>query len=150
MSDQQSSEYSKWLEKLSSLAVKANLPLLMLAVYWLVQMIRTGISGNNYLLLLLGAVVSMAAIFGFIILLLVYKLENKKSYAASILALGGIIPWLFGSYLVLIEGFWSLRALLDNFSFLIVFRAIIYILVGYSLVYYFWKITEAEKLIGKG
>lgn len=124
-----------------SLAGKAITPLVFIFIYSIVQLIRLG-NKSDYLLLLIGCILSVMAIVGF-----GYTIVNKKrSFIHMLLSLSGFIPYLFGAYLVFISGFWSLKELTNGFSIIVILKAIIFVFFGYRLVSEFYQITEIGKL----
>ncbi len=132
-----------------TLAGKSVTALFPVFVYSIVQLIRLG-NEDNYLFLLIGCLLSTAAIIGYIINELTNVLKNKKSFLTMFLALGGLIPWVFGSYLVFVSGFWSLKDLVDGFSSVVILKVIIFVFLGYVVVSNFYKITEIVKHISDG
>jgi len=132
----------------SKLGGKAITALVVVLVYSIVQLSRLG-NESDYLLLLIGSLLSGAAIMGYIINELTNGVKGKKSFLAMFLAFGGLIPWAFGSYVVFITGFWSLKNLADGFSSIVILKAIIFVFLGYVVVSNFYKITEIGKTISK-
>jgi hypothetical protein len=132
-----------------TLAGTATTALIPVSIYAIVQLIRVG-NEADYLFLLAGSILSVVAILGFIGNELTNGVRNNKSFLAMILALGGFIPWAFGTYLVLISGFWSLSELLEGFSSFVILKAIVFVSLGYILVSNFYKITEIGKVIHRG
>lgn len=57
--------------------------------------------------------------------------------------------WAFGSYMVFYKGFWGLVELKNGFSIWVVVGSIFFILVGYSIVKNFYKITEIDRAFMK-
>ena len=132
-----------------TLAGKAATALIPVFIYSVVRLIRIG-NEADYLLLLVGSILSVAAMMGYIITELTNGVKNKKSFLAMILAFGGFIPWAFGTYLVLISGFWSLSELSEGFSSFVILKAIAFVFLGYILVSNFHKITEIGEAISRG
>lgn len=141
--------YSAALEHLSALAVRGSIPLVLISLYSILQLFRYGPDNHDYLVLLVGSVISGAAIIGYVISILVYGLEGKRSYVAMFLTFFGFIPWIFGSYLVLYKGFWSLKDLIDDFSFIVLLKSAFYIVFGYIVVSKFYQITEFGRKIDR-
>ncbi len=133
----------------SKLGGKAITALAIVLIYSIVQLIRLGNQGD-YLFLLIGSLLSAAAIMGYIINELTNGVKGKKGFLAMTLAFGGLIPWAFGSYVVFVSGFWSLKNLADGFSSIVILKAIVFVFVGYVVVSNFYRITEIGKGISKG
>lgn len=139
---------SQLQRELVTLAGKAVTALIPVFIYSIVQLIRIGNQGD-YLLLLVGCILSTATIMGYIIAELKYGVKKQKSFIAMLLAFGGFIPWLFGSYLVFVSGFWSLRKLSTGFSSIIILKTIAFVFLGYIVVSKFYQITEIGRHISK-
>lgn len=133
----------------SKLGGKAMTALTVIFVYSIVQLIRIG-NQNDYLFLLIGCILSFLTMMGYIINELTNGVKGKKNFFAMFLAFGGFIPWAFGSYVVFIDGFWSLKNLTDGFSIIVILKALIFVFLGYVVVSNFYKITEIGRNISKG
>jgi hypothetical protein len=129
-----------------TLAGKAVTALIPVFIYSIVQLIRLG-NQADYLLLLVGCILSAGAIIGYIINELTNGVKKKKSFLAMFLVFGGLIPWAFGSYVVFVSGFWSLKDLASGFSSIIILKSLIFVFLGYIVVSNFYKITEIGKHI---
>ncbi len=132
-----------------TLAGKVTIALFPIFVYSIVQLIRFG-NQADYLLLLIGCILSAVAIMGYVINELTNGVKEKKSFLAMVLAFGGLIPWVFGTYIVFVSGFWSLKDLAIGFSIIIILKSLIFIFLGYIVVSNFYKITEIGKHISGG
>lgn len=130
----------------STLGGKVLTGLVPILIYSIIQLIRLGNQGD-YLLLLVGCLLSAAAVMGYIINELTNGVKGKKSFLAMILAFAGFIPWAFGSYVVFVSGFWSLKDLADGFSIIVILKALAAVFFGYMVVSNFYKITEIGKAI---
>ena len=120
------------------------LPLIVIAVFAVVQLFRHGASGNDYLLLLIGSVVSAAGVVGYMITFLAFK-KGQKSYVAMLLTAAGFIPYLFGSYLVFYRGLWQLKELLNGFSLGVILSSLFFIVVGWYAVKQLQELSEFGK-----
>lgn len=130
----------------STLGGKVLVGLVPVLIYSIVQLVRHG-NQSDYMLLLVGSLLSAAAMMGYIINELTNGVKGKKSFLAMFLAFAGLIPWAFGSYVVFVGGFWSLKGLADGFSILLILKALVAIFFGYMVVSNFYKITEIGKAI---
>lgn len=130
----------------STLGGKVLVGLVPVLIYSIVQLVRHG-NQSDYMLLLVGSLLSAAAMMGYIINELTNGVKGKKSFLAMFLAFAGLIPWVFGSYVVFVSGFWSLKGLADGFSILLILKALVAIFFGYMVVSNFYKITEIGKAI---
>lgn len=145
------------------LGAKAITALGAILIYSIVQLVRLGNQGD-YLLLLIGSLASVVAIMGYIFMLedraaIAIReqtsgkrglLRSEKGFTKMILAFGGFIPWAFGSYVVFVSGFWSLKNLADGFSTIVIIKATLSIVLGYAVVSSFSKITEVGRGISEG
>lgn len=130
----------------STLGGKVLTGLIPILIYSIVQLLRYG-NRSDYLLLLIGSLLSAGAVMGYIINELTNGIKGKKSFLAMFLAFAGLIPWAFGSYVVFVSGFWSLKDLADGFSIFVIVKTLAAILFGYMVVSNFYKITEIGKAI---
>jgi hypothetical protein len=127
--------------EVAKLGVKALAALAVLLVYSIVQLFRLG-NQSDYLFLLVGSLASSAAITGYVFAELTYGVSGRRSFLAMLLVLAGFIPWAFGSYVVFVSGFWSLKNLKYGFSMVVILKAMVLVWLGYAVVKNFWKITE--------
>lgn len=130
----------------STLGGKVLTGLIPVLIYSIVQLVRHG-NQSDYMLLLVGSLLSAAAVMGYIINELTNGVKGKKGFLAMFLAFAGLIPWAFGSYVVFVSGFWSLKELADGFSIIVILKALAAIFFGYMIVSNFYKITEIGKAI---
>lgn len=129
-----------------TLAGRVILALIPIFIYSIIQLIRIG-NQADFLLLIVGCILSAVAIMGYIINELTNGVKKKKSFLAMFLAFGGFVPWIFGSYVIFINGFWSLKELANGFSSIIILKALIFVFLGYVVVSNLHKITEIGKNI---
>lgn len=129
-----------------TLAGRVILALIPIFIYSIIQLIRIG-NQADFLLLIIGCILSTVAIMGYIINELTNGVKKKKSFLAMFLAFGGFVPWIFGSYLVFISGFWSLKGLIDGFSIIVIIKSMVFIFLGYIVVSKFHQISEIGKRI---
>jgi membrane-bound ClpP family serine protease len=149
MTNQESFTTSQVQAFLSRLATYPILLCGLIAVGSTVQGIRGGMT-TNLVILLFGAILSAAGIFIFILAILLYGIPKKRSIAATLSALIGFAPWMFGSYLVFYKGFWSLNYLFSDFHLWGLAQSLMFIFVGFVIVQRFYRITEVERSISDG
>src|SRR4030095_127055 len=99
---------------------------------------------HDYLFLLIGSLLSGVAMMGYMIFDFAYRAKGKKRFIAMFLGLGGLIPWAFASYIFFVRGLWSLTNLVDGFSIVVILKAIVYVILGYTIVSKLLKITELK------
>lgn len=131
------------------LITKGVAVLLVLAVVAIVQMFRVG-ANYRHALLLAGSLLSIAALFAYPARVARERGRPQRSLAGFLIGLGGLIPYLFGCYLVFYEGFWRLRSLLDGFVPSVVIVSVLYIVGGYAVVSAIYKATEFGGAVDEG
>jgi uncharacterized membrane protein YhdT len=139
------SDVQKHLAEIQGRAALALLPIIVFSV---VQLFRYG-NVSDYLLLLIGSLLSIATMFGYGIAELVWGIKKKKSFIAMFLTFAGLTPWLFGSYLVFVRGFWSLSKLPDGFSVVIIAQFLIFSFLGYKVVKAIYLMSEIGQVVSK-
>jgi hypothetical protein len=63
---------------------------------------------------------------------------------------GGLVPYLFGCYLVSYEGLWRLRTLVDHFSVLTVILSALFVIGGYIVVNGTYRVSEFGRKVDDG
>lgn len=130
---------------------KAILPLIPIFLFSIYKLFKYGIIGD-YLLLFAGSIISIIGIYGYYLSIVIFYKEiqsKQKHHMLAILTLSGLLPYVFACYLVLVRGLWNLKSLSNSISFLIIAKSIIFIVLGYNIVKYLYKLTLAQKNIGK-
>lgn len=142
----QNSSASFIREVATELTARAILPLIIVFLYAVVQLIR-GENQDNSFFLLVGSIFSAVTILGYFISMAIreYGAIQKKSFLVAILIYGGLVPWAFGVYIVLINGLWSLVSLANGFSIIVILKSVIFLALGYSLVSNLHKMTELDR-----
>jgi len=135
----------------SELAAQGSLLLLLVLIYATIQLFRS--VGNDNLLLLVGSILSIVGFLTYPATTVVDKnsvIKRRKGTLFMFLSFSGFIPWLFGSYLTLYKGFWSLKDLLNGFSLLVLLKSLSFIVVGYAIVSKLYKISKFGRLVSEG
>ncbi len=139
------SEVARAVQRLAAARIgRALPPLVLLAVYGLVQSIRLGFTSSDHLVVLLGALASAGS-------MVVYGAEAVKRVMetrnplAGLSYLGSFVPYLFGGYLVVTRGLQLVRTpgQLDTGGRLV---AVALMLVGVLCIRAQWKLTEVHLL----
>ncbi len=128
-------------------ATQAVLPLLAVIVYSMAQLVRVGFQGNQYAFMLLVGILSIVCIFVYILASYTHGATGKKSIIGMLSAFAGFIPWLFGLYLVIYQGFWGFKELSAGFTIWIVIKALVAIFLGYRIINAMYQITEIDKSV---
>lgn len=84
------------------------------------------------------------------LLIVIDKGRKQKSWSKSLIPIGGMIPYLFGCYLVFYEGLYRLRFLFQGFSFRIIIVACLFIILGYAMVEGIYHISEFGRQVDEG
>lgn len=134
---------------IARLNTKGVTVLIYLAIIFAVQMFRLGVT-DRYILMLAGSVLSMAVLYAYPRCAVRDGGKPERSPVGAILAIAGFIPYLFSLYLLLYEGFWRLRLLLDGFSVAVVIVAVLYIVGGYFVLMATHKVSEFGRAVTEG
>ena len=133
---------------LAKLVTKGILIAAIVAVVALVQMFMNGIT-NRQLILLVGALLSGLALFGFVAVI-VRDAEAggpRKSFLSMLLGLGGFVPYLFGAYLCFYEGIWKFVRLFEQFTVGTIVAATFYTIAGYLIVLAIYRVSEFGRAV---
>lgn len=90
---------------------------------------------------------SVATVVGVFLYSLTFDKDSESWSNLWIFTLSGLLPWAFGTYLVLYKGLWGLRALLDGFSLSTVMACLLYIVLGYASVKAMDELTDRKRLL---
>lgn len=134
---------------IARLTTKAILAASLIVILSVVQIFRNGVT-PRYLFLILSAILSVAAMIAYGLLIAVDKGRKQKSWSKSLISIGGFIPYLFGCYLVFYEGVYRLRFLLHGFSFRIIIVVCLFIILGYAIVKGIYHISEFGRQVDEG
>lgn len=111
-------------------------------IYSIIQLFRIG-NQNNYLVLFIGSVVTLVSFFITTVNTKEIRPELKKSLIyIMFLSIFQLIPWVFGIYIILINGLLPLNSLIINFSLVILIKSILFIYFGYVIVNNNYKIIQ--------
>ena len=103
------------------------------------------------MVLTVGAFASGAALFLYVLFAPKITARRERTWWAVPTAVAGMIPYLFGCFLLFYEGFWRLKLLFtDGFSFLVIFKAAVFVIAGFAVVNSTYLVSEFVKQIGKG
>ena len=130
---------------ISRITTKAVIVLLVLAIVAAIQMFRLGVSGR-YILLMAGSPLSIVALFLYANRIFFVDPATRRAERNGLKAIGfaivGLVPYLFGCYLVFYEGLWRLRLLLEGFSVGVLVVVLLYVVGGYAVVSAIYNVTE--------
>ncbi len=132
---------------IAHLTTRPLLALFAVFIFATVQLIKHGARGD-YLLLLVGSILSAAAMMAYAFLMFAHK--DRRSPLLMIVAFGGLIPYLLGSYLVFYRGLWRLKDLSAGFSIVLLLKAACFVSVGYTIVSGIYKVSEFVRKVRDG
>jgi hypothetical protein len=133
------------VERMAAAKIAVGLPpLVVLAVYGLVQSVRTGFQLYDHILLMVGAVLSMVAMVAYGMQAVTRVLEKPSPWGGLIFA-GSFVPLLFGGYvivsrlfdLILVGAAGGVGRIVGNFGLM---------LLAIMCLRAQWKLTEVHLL----
>lgn len=94
---------------------------------------------NTYVLIVGG----LMSAFAIVVYMHEILAVPERSWRATFSALGGIIPYTFSIYLMGYLGIFSFwKSIRDGFTVWLLLTGIVWLLLGYRMLYTFWIITE--------
>jgi uncharacterized membrane protein YuzA (DUF378 family) len=126
---------------------RSGVPHLVVMGFAVLQGIRYGFLQQDYLVLVIGALASMAAMVAYALVGLQRLLGKPKAAWMAAAAAGGFIPYLYCCYLVFYRGVWRLADLRFGFALTPLLSALAFIILGYVALKYFYLLTELSKRI---
>jgi hypothetical protein len=134
---------------IARLITKATLAAWFIVILSVVLIYRNGFT-TRYLFLILGSILSVAAMMAYGLLIVADKGRKHKSWSKSLTSIGGFIPYLFGCYLAFYEGLYRLSFLLHGFSFRTIAVACLFIILGYAMGKGIYRISEFGRQVDEG
>jgi len=113
--------------------------LLPVFVYGVIRVVSDGFT-IRAAVLLLGPAVSLITLVAY-----PQAMYLGRSWLGALCAFSGFLPYLFGLYLVIIEGAGRLFSLFSGFSVATLFAGILWLFIGWAFSYKLWHYTEAVK-----
>jgi hypothetical protein len=124
------------------LAARIEVPILAAMIYGVVEFIRLGWSHDHYLYTyaaVLGGVAASAGLFTYFFVLSV----ERKTSRRSLLFLLGLLPNFYALYIMGILGLYTiLEGVIGNDSVWSMIGGIVWVFVGFHLIYRFYLVTE--------
>ena len=124
------------------LAAKPITPAVVALLYGAYKFFDLGFAIQHYLYTyvpVFGAVVSSICI------VLYLDAGSERSIKNMIMGLSGFVPYVFSLYVMGFLGAFSLWGLLSNFTIGTLVFGIVWIFIGYRMLYTFWVITEITR-----
>jgi hypothetical protein len=124
------------------LAARIEVPTVAAMIYGIVEFIRLGWSRDHYLYTyapVLGGVAASAGLFTYFF---VVSVERKTS-RANLLFLLGLLPNLYALYIISVLGLYTIfEGVIGEFSVWSMIGGVIWVFVGFHLIYRFHLVTE--------
>jgi hypothetical protein len=124
------------------LAARIEVPILAAMTYGIVEFIRLGWSRDHYLYtyaLVLGGVAASAGLFTYFFVVSVERKTSRK----NLLFLLGLLPKLYALYIMGVLGLYTIfEGVIGEFSVWSMIGGVIWVFVGFHLIYRFYLVTE--------
>ena len=124
------------------LAARIEVPILAAMIYGLVEFIRLGWSQVHYLYTyapMLGGVAASAGLFTYFFIV---SVERKSSHK-NLLFFLGLLPNLYALYIMGVLGLYTiLEGVIGEDSVWSMISGVLWVFVGFSLIYRFYLVTE--------
>jgi len=128
---------------------RSSVPLLCVIGFAVVQGFRFGFLQRDYVVLLIGALVSMAAMVAYALVGLQRLLGKPKALWMAVASAGGFIPYLYCCYLVFYRGVWRLASLRFGFALTPFLSAVAFAILGFVALKHFYLLTELSKSVDR-
>jgi hypothetical protein len=124
------------------LAARIEVPILVVMIYGIVEFIRLGWSREYSLYTyapVLGGIAASAGLFTYFFVVSVERTQSRK----NLLALLGLLPYLYALYIMGVLGLYTIsRGIIGDASVWSMIGGVIWVFVGFHLVYRFYLVTE--------
>lgn len=135
---------------LAKLTTKAYISLFIVLFFSLFKIFRGGIVGNDYIVLLIGSILSITSLLSFGLQIIIDAGNKKRGLIPMLIGISSFIPYLFGCYLFFYRGLWYLTRLRTGFSIIVVLKSFVFILIGYSVVNGIYRLSELSRQVDEG
>lgn len=124
------------------MAARIEVPILAAIIFGIVEFIRFGWSQEYFLYtyaVVLGGVAASAGLFTYFFLLSAERTRGRK----NLLVLLGLLPYSYSLYLMGVLGLYTIvEGVIGEFSFLSMIGGVVWVFVGFHLIYRFYLVTE--------
>jgi hypothetical protein len=124
------------------LAARIEVPILAAMIFGGVEFIRLGWSQDHYLYTyapVLGGIAASAGLFTYFFVLSVEREKSRR----TLLFLLGLLPYLYSLYIMGVLGLYTIsRGVIGEASIWSMIGGIIWVFVGFHLMYRFYLVTE--------
>ena len=124
------------------LMAKPLVPAVVAFIYGIYKFYDVGFSTDEYLYTYIPVVGSALSIISVWMYVSSMSVKPKRSISNMLKGYSGFIPYLFSLYLIGFLGLYSLWSLFSSFTFGTFMFGVVWVLLGYRMLYTFWVITE--------
>jgi len=124
------------------LMAKPLVPAVVAFIYGIYKFYDLGFSTDEYLYTYIPVVGSALSIISVWMYVSSMSVKPKRSISNMLKGYSGFIPYLFSLYLIGFLGLYSLWLLFSSFTFGTFMFGVVWVLLGYRMLYTFWVITE--------
>jgi len=119
----------------------------IILVLTIVQSVRFGFRTPDYIVLIIGPVVSMVVMFGYGLTSIMRAYGSPMKPWMGLAAIGGMLPNFFFLYVLIYRGIWCLAVpiLINGFSF--IFQELVFCTLSLYSIRQFLKITEIGRQV---
>jgi hypothetical protein len=123
-------------------AARIEVPILAAMIYGMVEFTRLGWSQDHYLYTYAPVLGGVAASVGLFTYFFLVSVRRKRSWR-TLLVLLGILPYLYSLYIMGILGLYTIyEGVIGKFSFWSMIGGVLWVFVGFHLIYRFHLMTE--------
>lgn len=132
------------------MAARIEVPIVVATIYGIFEFTRLGWSLEHFLYTyaaVLGGAAASAGLFTYFFLISVARGSRRK----NLLRLFGSLPYLYSLYIMGVLGLYTIfEGLISKFSFWSMLGGVLWVFVGFHLMYRFYLVTEIVRLHDEG
>ena len=127
------------------MAAKIEVPILAAMIFGIIEFVRLGWSQDHYLYtygVVLGGIAASVGLFTYFFVLSAERNKSRK----TLLSILGVLPYLYALYILVVLGLYTIfEGMIGEFSLLSMIGGVIWIFVGFHLIYRFYLVTKIVK-----
>jgi hypothetical protein len=127
------------------MAAKIEVPIVAAMIFGVFEFVRLGWSRDYYLYtygVVLGGIAASVGLFTYFFVLSAERNKSRK----TLLVLLGLLPYLYALYIMVVLGLYTIfEGIIGKFSLLSMVGGIIWIFVGFHLIYRFYLVKKIVK-----
>ncbi len=127
------------------MAAKIEVPMLAAMIFGIIEFVRLGWSQDHYLYtygVVLGGIAASVGLFTYFFVLSAERNKSRK----TLLSILGVLPYLYALYILVVLGLYTIfEGMIGEFSLLSMIGGVIWIFVGFHLIYRFYLVTKIVK-----